>query len=67
MAENIEGTDPIPQAVMSIWRLQHQLDILHSELASLYRTKSNDRKRITMLWSAIEQKEADLVLQGVTP
>lgn len=67
MSANNEGQDPIPEEVINVWRIQHQLDILHSELASLYRTKSSDRKRINMLWSAIEAKEADLVIEGVTP
>lgn len=49
-----------------IWRTKREVDVLHSELASLYRTKSNNRKLIPLLWRKIEEKEALLVLEGVT-
>lgn len=48
-----------------VWRTKHQLDLLHSELASLYRTNSNNRKLIQLIWRKIEEKEALLVLEGV--
>jgi hypothetical protein len=40
---------------------------LHNELASLYRTKSRDYKRIQLLWDAIERKEAVMILEGKDP
>lgn len=48
-----------------IWRTKRDVDVLHSELASLYRTKTADRKLITLIWRKIEEKEALLVLEGV--
>lgn len=48
-----------------VWREKHKLDLLHSELASYYRTKSNDRKTIALLWRKIEESEALLILEGV--
>ena len=48
-----------------IWRTKREVDVLHSELASLYRSKTADRKLITLIWRKIEEKEALLVLEGV--
>lgn len=49
-----------------LWKQIHTVNVLHQELASLYRTKSTDQKRIRILWNAIEEKEALLYLEGVT-
>jgi hypothetical protein len=38
---------------------------LHGELASLYRTRSNDKARVSTLWREIEKREALLQLSGV--
>lgn len=61
------GRDLPPEEARArwIWRTRHQLDLLHSELASLYRTNSNNRKVIALLWRKIEEKEALLILEGV--
>lgn len=48
-----------------VWRTKHQVDILHSELASYYRAGSTDYKTIRLLWKKIEEYEALLVLEGV--
>lgn len=48
-----------------LWKAVHQLDILHSELASLYRQVSPDQKRIDALWRTIEEFEMNLKLDGV--
>jgi hypothetical protein len=42
-----------------------ELKQLHGELASLYRTKSSDTKRVIILWREIEKREALLELEGV--
>lgn len=43
----------------------HEVNKLHSELASLYGTKSRDTKRIDLLWRAIEARENTLKAEGV--
>jgi hypothetical protein len=48
-----------------LWKQLSSLDILHSELASLYRMVPQDKRRIALVWRAIEEKEALLVLDGV--
>jgi hypothetical protein len=48
-----------------IWKQISTVNVLHQELASLYRTKSTDGKRIRILWNAIEEREALLFLEGV--
>jgi hypothetical protein len=48
-----------------VWKKIHEVNNLHLDLAQLYRAKSNDRKRILLLWNAIEYKEAELVSLGV--
>jgi len=48
-----------------LWKMVHQLDVLHSELASLYRMDSPDQKRIDVIWRAIEEIEMNLTLDGV--
>lgn len=52
---------PVEDVVDKIYRATN----LHNELASLYMTKSNDRKRINMLWDAIEDVEGQLGEMGV--
>ena len=49
-----------------LWKQIHSVNVLHQELASLYRTKSSDHRRIRILWNAIEEKEALLYLEGVS-
>lgn len=49
-----------------IWKELNMLNVLHQELASLYRTNSTDEKRKALLWRAIEEREALLFLEGVT-
>lgn len=46
-----------------LWKEIAAINALHGELASLYRVKSNDRKRINLLWNVIEEKEALLFLE----
>jgi hypothetical protein len=48
-----------------VWKQIHTLDRLHEELASLYRTRSTDRKRIDLMWRVIQEKEMQLRLDGV--
>jgi hypothetical protein len=48
-----------------VWKKMHEVSNLHLDLAQLYRSKSNDRKRILLLWNAIEYKEAELIELGV--
>jgi hypothetical protein len=54
--------DPLSRIVQD-WEVRQ----LHNELASLYRTKSRDYKRIQLLWDAIERKEAVMILEGKDP
>lgn len=42
-----------------------KLQRLHTELASLYRTKSRDRRTIANLWYNIDALELDLRADGV--
>lgn len=42
------------------WKLVRQLDVLHSELASLYRSQFQDPRRQEIVWSAIEDYEQQL-------
>lgn len=48
-----------------IWRTKHQVDILHSELASYYRAGSTDHRTIRLLWQKIEEYERILRAEGV--
>lgn len=43
----------------------HEVNKLHEELASLYRVRSRDHKRIEMLWRAIETREQVLRAERV--
>lgn len=54
-----------PDSQKYIWKEIYQVTQLHRELASLYRTKSTDRRTINALWNAIEEKEAILFLEGI--
>lgn len=49
------------------WVVQEvrRVNSLHQELASLYRTKSRDRRTIQTLWRNIEEGEAGLRAIGV--
>ena len=47
------------------YRKYHQVMNLHHELASLYRSKSTDRKTIARLWAAIDTAELELTYMGV--
>lgn len=47
------------------WRKYQQVMALHYELASLYRSKSTDRKTISRLWAMIDEAEFDLIYMGV--
>jgi hypothetical protein len=55
----------ISNSMRFVWKKMHEVNNLHLDLAHLYRSKSNDRKRILLLWNAIEYKEAELVDLGV--
>lgn len=61
------GSDLPPEEARGqwIWRTKHQVDILHSELASLYRAKSTDYKTIRVIWGHIERYETLLKAEGV--
>lgn len=48
-----------------VWMKYLKLQGLHMELASLYRTKSKDRKTISTLWYYIDGLELDLRAEGV--
>lgn len=48
-----------------LWKEMNVIQRMHQELASLYSTKSQDSKRIALLWRAIEEREALLALDGV--
>lgn len=49
-----------------IWQEAARVYRLHGELASLYRTKSRDKRTINTLWERIDEGEAALRLVGVT-
>jgi hypothetical protein len=55
----------ISNSMRFVWKKMHEVNNMHLDLAQLYRAKSNDRKRILLLWNAIEYKEAELVDLGV--
>lgn len=57
--------DPRDERARWVWREYHRIQVLHQELASLYRTKSTDFKRIRLLWNAIDEGEQILTLEGV--
>jgi CDP-glycerol glycerophosphotransferase (TagB/SpsB family) len=48
-----------------IWEEAARVYRLHGELASLYRTRSNDKRTIRTLWEKIDEGEAALRLVGV--
>ena len=48
-----------------LWKVVQQLDVLHSELASLYRSGSTDHKRIAVIWKTIDDLEMSLLMEGV--
>ena len=48
-----------------LWKMVQRLDVLHSELASLYRSQFPDRKTIKVLWAAIDELEMTLLVEGV--
>lgn len=48
-----------------VWKQVHQLDELHNELASLYQHGGADKKRIDLIWRAIDTVEMNLALEGV--
>lgn len=48
------------------WKSIQQLDVMHSELASLYITQSSDTRRVKLLWDRIENLETELLLNGVS-
>lgn len=48
-----------------LWKMVHQLDVLHSELASLYRSQFPDRKTIKTIWATIDEIEMQLLVEGV--
>jgi hypothetical protein len=43
-----------------VWKNIRALNELHGELASLYRVRSTDKRRIKVLWSLIHEREANL-------
>lgn len=47
------------------WRTVQQLNVLHSELASLYRTEHPDKRRAEQIWAAIEMNETALKEIGI--
>lgn len=48
-----------------LWKMVHRLDVLHSEMASLYRSQFPDPKTIKMLWATIDELEMQLLVEGV--
>jgi len=48
-----------------LWKMVHRLDILHSEVNSLYRSRSRDQRHIDLIWSAIDELEMTLLVEGV--
>lgn len=48
-----------------LWKVVYQLDILHSELQSLYLSKTRDQKRIDVIWHTIDELEIRLLVEGV--
>lgn len=48
-----------------LWKLVHQLDVLHSELASLYKSSFRDQRRIDIIWNTIDELEMTLLVEGV--
>lgn len=48
-----------------LWKQVQQLDVLHSELASLYGSKTRDQKRIDIIWRSIDEIEMNLLLEGI--
>lgn len=47
------------------WKQIHALNNLHGELASLYRVRSTDKRRIKLLWTLIEEREGNLRTIGI--
>lgn len=47
-----------------VWKIIQKLDVLHSELASLYRTDVQDARRIAAIWASIENLETELLVDG---
>ena len=54
-----------PDAAERVIQKYLKLMSLHRELASLYRTKSSDRRTIANLWYYIDGLEIDLRAEGV--
>lgn len=48
-----------------LWKAIQKLDVLHSELASLYQLGVRDQRRIDTIWKSIENLETELLLDGV--
>ena len=48
-----------------LWKMVNRLDILHSELASLYRMQHRDPKQIKLIWASIDELELTLLAEGV--
>lgn len=48
-----------------LWKLVHQLDILHSELSSLYRSSFRDQRRIDVIWDTVDELEMQLLVEGI--
>lgn len=48
-----------------LWKLVHQLNVLHSELASLYTRPQRDQKTINAIWETIDELEIQLLVEGV--
>lgn len=49
----------------AVWDTAARAQDLHTELASLYRTGSSDRRTINLLWEKIEEAEYWLRDRGV--
>ena len=62
---NPEGLPHNPDAAERVIQKYLKLMSLHRELASLYRTKSRDRRTIANLWYYIDGLELDLRAGGV--
>jgi len=62
---NPEGLPHNPDAAERVIQKYLKLMSLHRELASLYRTKSRDRRTIANLWYYIDGLEIDLRAEGV--
>lgn len=63
--EERSGLEFDPGEAKWVWSEVARVLALHRELASLYRTRSSDRKTIRQLWELIDEGEFALRTVGV--